>query len=238
MNKRLKRKINKNDIENRMQCIINNIKKFFTVKSVEFIREDTIYDLGAGSVCVFELKEIPNVLFKVILCKRGYVGLAEHVSFDFDLKPGKSTIDETVVSDISDRDSYIEKLLDLKKLFEDCHGANEEFKKYFINIKELRLNLEESKKEVYGYLHEYKAKNKEVISIAMDTIVEDVSKSSLIYDVKMLVKENISNKRFKSIYRDIFSYSLETALNNKCVQLRFAGIHKSKITFKGFESLI
>lgn len=238
MNKRLRRKINKNDIENRMQGIINNIKNFFTIKSIDFITEDTTSDLGVGSVCVFELKELPNMLFKVVLCKAGYIGLGEHVSFDFDLKHGKSTIDETIVSDMYDKDAYIEKLLELKGLLEECNGDNEDFKKYFINIKELRLALDEYKKEALDFLHEYKAKNKEIIKIAMDAVLIDVNNSSEIYDVHILVTDKITNKRFKSIFRGIFNYSLNTVLNNRCVQLRFAGIHKSRTTFKGFKNII
>lgn len=236
MNKRIKRKKTRNNVVQRLELILNKFSLLGTVENIEYSSENVFLDNCGNSVATFNINELPWLCLKVVLCKNGYVALCEHEAYEFDLNPGKATIDISVISDDSEEGIFESKVQELKSYFENLIEQKyedselyEEFKLYFTKIKEKRFSLAKSKNQFFTFLEEYKSLNSEsVVDIDNECVVDGGNDSQSIYELNVVLNEDCSLEEKKRIYMELWNHSFSKIGDLNSIQFRISSIVNEK----------
>lgn len=246
MNKRAKLKKNRNESNGRFVNIIERINNDFSVMNIKYEKDNLMSDeIRNNIVCVFSVEEINDIICKIVLCKNGYMAFVEHTTYDFDLIAGKSSFEVNVLSDNDKNNDLVNVLFEVKDLFEkskklesNAQSQSEIFKGYFDKIKENRLRMEESKDDLYKYLHELKSKNPQIKDISVDCVEDSGMDKPSVYDIRILMKDGTSQKKIEKLYKKVWEDSFKNIDDKYKVKFRLASVHKSENTFKRIGNLI
>lgn len=192
MNKRLKKKIEKDNNKKRIEKILKNVSEQLTVEKIQYQNGYFVYNMGEHSVCYFDIKETPEWKYGIWLKKDGFYLFGEHRELIDKFRPSR-----TYISNDSDIDGFIDKVKQIRQ----------NPKLYFVDsltygnaLVEWKEHIIDDEVYVTGYQVTYKEVNGESVSVRDKSITQedfvDESWNRYLDKKKQFETESESDRKF------------------------------------------
>lgn len=218
MNKRIKKKKEKNNNSKRMDSILNRIEKMYEISDKKFGNGYFVFDMGENAVCHFKFKELKDWKFGIWLDKDGkkYDIFGEHIELIDKFKPSKCYISYENMDLEDSLEDFLNGIGDIIKnpimhfscslTYSDEMTEEEALKEYreFYKEKEMEEKRNrETKERIFDYLKNIKEKE----DMITDVLVRDKNgngwKSNPRYEVTLVVKKEISDEYAEKLFKEI-----------------------------------
>ena len=224
MNKRIKKKKEKNNNTKRMNSILNKIEEKYKISEKKFGNGYFIFDMGENAVCHFKFRELKDWKFGIWLDEEGerYDIFGEHIELIDKFKPSRCYISYEEINLGESLEDFLADIEDIIKnpimnfscslTYSDEMTEEEALKVYkeFYKEKEMEeKRSKETKERIFDYLKNIKEKEDKVTDVFVRDQNGDGWKSTPRYEVTVVIEKETSDEEAERIFKEISEVSLQ-----------------------------